>query len=121
MPLKKKINLKHCKTCREASCCRHGVSACLFEVAEILKKSKNLKIKKPWFVYIGVDSEDTESGFDFETKIVEGRCIFQGKDMRCRIYKIRPSACREFPHWKGKISHDYYELCHIAQKTKRGE
>lgn len=114
-----KLDPKLCKTCFKGSCCRHGVSVCLFEVADILKKNKHLNIKKPWFDYIGVDFEDTESGFDFETKIVKGKCIFQGKDMLCRIYKTRPSACREFPHWKGKLSHDYHELCHVAKKGKR--
>jgi len=113
-----KPDLKSCKTCTQGSCCRHGVSACLFEVAEILKKNKHLKIKKPWFKYIGVDFEDTESGFDFETIIVNGKCIFQGKDMRCRIYKTRPKACREFPYWKKRVSHDYHELCHIPKKPK---
>ena len=67
----KKPDLKLCKTCVKGSCCRHGVSACLFEVATILKKNKHLMIKKPWFIYIGVDFEHTESGFDFETKVIK--------------------------------------------------
>jgi Fe-S-cluster containining protein len=116
---KKKPDLKLCKVCAQGSCCRNGVSACLFEVATILKKNKNLKIKKPWFKYVGVDFEDTESGFDFETLIIDGKCIFQDKSMRCRIYMTRPSACREFPHWKGKVSYDYHWLCHHAKKSKK--
>lgn len=111
-----KLKLKLCKTCVRGSCCRHGVSVCLFEVATIIKKNKHLKIRKPWFKYIGVDHEDTKSGFDFETKIVNGRCIFQGKDKRCLIYATRPSTCREFPYYKGKISHDYGELCHLEER-----
>jgi Fe-S-cluster containining protein len=112
-----KPDLKSCKTCSQGSCCRHGVSACLFEVATILKKNKHLKIKKPWFKYIGIDFEETESGYDFETNIINGKCIFQDKNMRCRIYKTRPSACRAFPYWKNKVSHDYRELCHIPSKS----
>lgn len=115
----RKPHLKLCKTCFQGSCCRVGASACLFEVATILKKNRNLKIKKPWFNYIGVDFEDTESGFDFETKVVNGKCIFQGKDMRCRIYKTRPNVCREFPYWKERVSHDYDELCHIPARRRR--
>ena len=114
-----KIDLEVCKTCVEGSCCRHGVSACLFEVARILKNHRYLNIKKPWFKYIGIDFEDTESGFDFETRVVRGKCIFQAKNMRCRIYKDRPSACREFPYWKGKVSHDYKELCTKHKKARR--
>ena len=114
----RKIDLKLCKKCAKGSCCRHGVSACLYEVATILKKNKHLKIKKPWFKYIGIDFEHTESGYDFETKVIGGKCIFQDKNMRCRIYKTRPLACREFPHWKGKVSHDYDVLCHHRHSSK---
>jgi Fe-S-cluster containining protein len=116
----KKINLRLCKTCSQGSCCRHGVSACLFEVATILKKNKHLKIKKPWFKYKGIDFVHTESGYDFETKIIRGKCIFQDKYMRCRIYKTRPLACREFPYWKGKVSHDFEVLCHM-HKSKTAD
>lgn len=114
MSRRRTVDTKVCKFCVKGSCCRDGASACLFEVARILKKNKHLKIKKPWFVYIGIDFEHTESGFDFETRRVRGRCIFQGKDMRCRIYKTRPGVCREFPYWKGRVSHDYDRLCHLA-------
>ncbi len=119
MKTKPQPDLKLCKICTHGSCCRHGVSVCLFEVARILKKNKHLKIKKPWFKYIGVDFEDTESGYDFETLVVNGKCIFQDQKMRCRIYPTRPTACREFPHWKGEVSHDYHELCHIHAHPKK--
>lgn len=119
MRLMGKLNLKFCKTCVKGSCCHVGVSVCLFEVATILKKNTHLRIKKPWFKYIGIDFKHTESGFDFETKVIGGKCIFQDKNMRCRIYKTRPSACREFPHWKGKVSHDYASLCHDHSSMRR--
>ncbi len=28
-----------------------------------------------------------------------GRCVFLGKDMRCRIYPVRPVQCRTYPWW----------------------
>lgn len=28
-----------------------------------------------------------------------GRCVFLDTDMRCRIYRVRPAQCRNYPFW----------------------
>lgn len=106
-----------CGQCTLGACCRFGVEADLFEVADILKL--DLGISKPWFHFLRRDRR-FPSGFVFGTELRDRRCIFQGPDRRCRIYSVRPRFCREFPLEDSRRAPDYLILCHRAKtRTKK--
>ncbi|QAT16502.1 hypothetical protein BU251_01545 [Candidatus Velamenicoccus archaeovorus] len=104
-----------CRACGFGRCCRDGVEVDLFEAARILKQLRNrpLGLAKPWFRYLRADKR-SPSGFVFSTIVRDKRCVFQDKNMRCRIYPIRPRYCREFPLEDGRVAPYYHLLCHHA-------
>jgi Fe-S-cluster containining protein len=105
-----------CKSCKIGSCCQEGVSVDLEEAMKISKL--NLRLRKPWFRGLERD-RDMPSGWAFSTVVSEGRCIFQKKDKRCRIYPYRPQYCREFPFENRAIAEFYGYLCKETTQFKR--
>lgn len=113
-----KPDLKLCKQCDKGACCRQGVEVDLFEAARILKL--DLDIPRPWFDYIRRDKR-FPSGYIFSTVLKKRRCIFQDDNMRCRIYKIRPRYCEEFPLENGKTAPFYKHLCHHPKAHRKNK
>ena len=112
--LKKRL-LEICKSCKDGLCCCDGVS---LDFTEALKISLlNLDIKKPWFTRFHRD-KDLPSGWAVETTTRDGRCVFQKKDRRCSVYKIRGIYCADFPFEHGKLAPTYEYLCSKAQEIK---
>ena len=105
---KKLPDTKACKTCRVGSCCYEGAEMTLNEMKAILRK--NPKVPKPWFRLVE-PHEEPEKHYPFSTIMRNGTCVFQDKDNRCLVYRIRPKHCREFPLEKGKTAPYYKRLC----------
>lgn len=111
----KKMILGLCKTCVTGLCCRDGVEADLSEAKKIA--TLKLNIKKPWFQGLFYD-KDLPSKWGLSTVVRDGRCVFQAKDYRCRIYKYRPNYCREFPLEFGTLPKLYHYLCEKPRHIK---
>ncbi|MBU2540982.1 MAG: YkgJ family cysteine cluster protein [Candidatus Omnitrophica bacterium] len=111
-----------CNGCRSGACCTDGVELSKQEMARIQAFNPNLK--KPWFRKTPKIHESAP-GFEYETRIRQGRCVFLSSDRLCAIYPVRPSNCREFPLEDGEIAEFYKLLCDkapkfINSKNKRG-
>ncbi len=78
-----------CLTC--ANCCK--TTGPLFTDRDVERISKYFKMKPQQFIesYLRVDEDN-----DYVLQSVP--CTFLGDDNYCSIYKVRPKACREFPH-----------------------
>jgi Fe-S-cluster containining protein len=55
-----------------------------------------LDVSWVWFRrrYLTVYEDGTES-----LRWAGNRCVFLGRDHRCRIYEARPAQCRHYPFW----------------------
>jgi Fe-S-cluster containining protein len=86
-----------------ANCCK--TTGPLFTSADIERIAKHLRLKPSAFIdaYLRVDEEG-----DYVLKTVP--CTFLGADNYCSIYKVRPKACREFPHTDRKKFHQISNL-----------
>jgi Fe-S-cluster containining protein len=86
-----------------ANCCK--TTGPLFTSADIERIAKHLRLKPSAFIdaYLRVDEEG-----DYVLKTVP--CTFLGADNYCSIYKVRPKACREFPHTNRKKFHQISNL-----------
>lgn len=100
--------LRRCQGCESGSCCQEGAELNKEEIRKILKF--NPPIKKPWFRLADPEYEP-EPDYPYETRLKNGRCIFQDKDKRCLIYEVRPKKCAEFPLENGKLAEYYKRLC----------
>lgn len=40
-----------------------------------------------------------EDGNGYGIALRDGRCVFLGADLRCRVYAVRPEQCRTYPFW----------------------
>lgn len=112
----KKKTYELCKTCSTGSCCRDGVDVDLNEAKRITKLKVN--IEKPWFKGFFHDP-DLPSKWGVGMTIRDGRCVFQTKKYRCRIYKNRPKYCRDFPFEFGNIAEFFHYLCEMPSPVKR--
>lgn len=65
-------------------------------VPEQRRIQRRLKISRAWFRrrYLTVCEDGTES-----LRWAGDRCVFLGRDGRCRIYAARPAQCRHYPFW----------------------
>ena len=111
---KKKI-FEVCNTCVTGLCCRDGVDVDLEEAKKIARLKIN--IPKPWFEGLFYDKE-LPSKWGVGTVVRNGRCVFQAKDYRCRIYRYRPNYCRDFPLEFGSIANLYHYLCEKPRHLK---
>ncbi|WP_422860786.1 YkgJ family cysteine cluster protein [Flagellimonas sp. S174] len=85
------------------NCCK--TTGPLFTQADIERIAKHLKMRPSKFIdeYLRVDEEN-----DYVLQQVP--CAFLGSDNYCSIYKVRPKACREFPHTDRKKFHQISNL-----------
>lgn len=74
-----------------ANCCK--TTGPLFTNADIERIAKHFRQKPQVFIdtYLRIDEDN-----DYVLQKVP--CAFLGADNYCSIYKVRPKACREFPH-----------------------
>ncbi len=74
-----------------ANCCK--TTGPLFTQTDIQRIANHLKITSSVFIkkYLRIDEDN-----DFVLKSVP--CTFLDQDNICRIYAVRPKACREYPH-----------------------
>jgi len=100
--------LKNCKICKSGSCCQEGVEVTEEEMLRIEKL--NPAVEKPWFKLI--DPNDApDPGYNHETIVRNGRCVFQRDDKLCSVYSVRPQNCADFPLELGKPALYYERLC----------
>ena len=78
-----------CLAC--ANCCK--TTSPMFTDRDIIKIAKHLRLKPSVFFdkYLRTDEDK-----DYVLKSLP--CTFLLNDNSCSIYKVRPKACREFPH-----------------------
>ncbi len=117
-----KLNLKEitreCEGCRTGSCCVDGVELSKEEMRKI--EAIKPKVKKPWFRKTPKIYEPLP-GFENETIVRNGSCIFLSSDRLCHVYPVRPSNCREFPLEDEEIAEFYQLLCDKAKKFIRSK
>jgi len=92
------INCLHC-----ANCCK--TTSPIFLQSDISRISRFLKVKPSFFVeeYLKVD-------VDSDVILKQSPCPFLLSDNSCRIYAVRPKACREYPHTDRKRVHQVLDL-----------
>ncbi|MEQ9303730.1 MAG: YkgJ family cysteine cluster protein [Marinoscillum sp.] len=90
-----------------ANCCK--TTSPIFQVSDIERLSKSLKMKLPDFIetYLEVDDER-----DYVLK--SSPCPFLGNDNKCIVYDSRPKACREYPHTNRKRM---YQITNLTFKN----
>ena len=95
----------NCLEC--ANCCK--TTSPSFTDKDIQRISNFLKIKPSNLVdkYLVLDEEN-----DYVLKSVP--CVFLNDNNECRIYKVRPKACRNYPH-TNRIKQ--YQLLKLTQKN----
>ena len=95
----------NCLEC--ANCCK--TTSPSFTDKDIQRISNFLKIKPSNLVdkYLALDEEN-----DYVLKSVP--CVFLNDNNECSIYKVRPKACRNYPH-TNRIKQ--YQLLKLTQKN----
>ena len=90
-----------------ANCCK--TTGPLFTDSDIVRIAKFLREKPQQFIenYLRIDEEG-----DYVLKQVP--CAFLGADNYCSIYKVRPKACREYPHTDRK---KFYQINDLTLKN----
>jgi len=78
-----------CLAC--ANCCK--TTPPIITNKDISRISKHLRLKEGDFMKLYVVT-DPEGDYIFKTT----PCVFLDSDNYCRIYDVRPKACREYPH-----------------------
>ena len=85
--------------CTGCGKCCTGLGSYYIEVTpkEQRRIQNFLGVSRRWFRrrYVeryddSIDSLRTEAG---------GRCVFLDTNLRCRIYRVRPAQCRNYPFW----------------------
>lgn len=100
--------LERCTSCKSGSCCQEGVELSREEARRIIALAP--EINRPWFRLVHPE-DNPAPGYNYETLVKNGRCIFQAPDKKCLVYKVRPKNCAEFPLEDGKIAEYYEKLC----------
>lgn len=104
----------NCLDC--ANCCKS--TPALLNQEDINRISKYLKIDKQTFIkqYTKID-EDNDLIFK------KTPCIFLEQNNKCKIYEVRPFACKDYPHTKRKnqmdivdITIENYKICPAVQQ-----
>ena len=98
---------EHTNCLKCANCCK--TTGPLFTDKDIQRISKYLKIKPSEFVerYLRIDEDN-----DYVLQSVP--CFFLAEDNYCSIYKVRPKACRKYPH-TDRIKQ--YQLLKLTEKN----
>lgn len=90
-----------CLAC--ANCCK--TTSPIFYQTDIERAAKGLKVKPGDFIKTYLEM-DEEGDFVFKS----APCPFLQQDNRCKIYKYRPTACKEYPHTDRKNMHQILDL-----------
>jgi len=111
----------NCLAC--ANCCK--TTSPVFTDKDIVRVAKYLRLKPSQFFdkYLKIDEDK-----DYILKSLP--CMFLLEDNSCSIYKVRPKACREFPHTNRrkqvqllKLTEKNVEVCpavfEIIEKLKK--
>lgn len=79
-------------------CCTGGPNHYIeASTAEQRRIREYLSLSEAWFRRRYVVRVDAEmEGLRIEDN---GRCVFLGRDGRCRIYPVRPAQCAHYPFW----------------------
>ncbi len=90
-----------------ANCCK--TTGPLFTNSDIERIAKHLRMKPQKFIetYLKVDEDD-------DHVLQQLPCSFLGADNYCSIYKVRPKACKEFPHTNRK---KFYQISELTLKN----
>ena len=90
-----------------ANCC--STTGPSFTDKDIGRIAKHLRIKPSEFTekYLRIDE-------DKDYVLQQVPCAFLDEDNRCKIYEVRPKACREFPH-TDRIKQ--YQILNLTQKN----
>ncbi|MFQ5680676.1 MAG: YkgJ family cysteine cluster protein [Candidatus Omnitrophota bacterium] len=107
---KKEELYARCRRCDTGICCREGVELTESEMKRVLRLRPAPDIRRPWFKPID-RRENPDSDCDYETLLRDNRCVFQAKNNRCLVYRVRPRYCREFPLEGNGLAPYYTELC----------
>lgn len=86
-----------------ANCCK--TTSPIFRDVDIDRIARHLSMRPADFVdqYLHLDNEG-----DYVLNIAP--CSFLDEDNYCRIYEVRPRACREYPHTDRKNFHQILDL-----------
>lgn len=79
----------NCLDC--GNCCKTTPALITSTDARRLSKHLKLSVKEFYSQYTVVDD-------DHDVVFKSTPCVFLGEDNYCRIYDLRPNACREYPH-----------------------
>ena len=90
-----------CLTC--ANCCK--TTSPIFTNKDIERIAAHLKMRPAQLVekYLHIDS-------DGDYVLNSSPCTFLDEDNYCKIYDVRPKACREYPHTNRKQFHKILNL-----------
>lgn len=99
----------NCLDC--ANCCK--TTPALLNQEDIHRISKHLKLDKKSFL-----QQYTKLDDDLDTVFKTSPCVFLANDNTCKIYEIRPFACKDYPHTHRKnqknilnLSKENYKIC----------
>lgn len=90
-----------CLTC--ANCCK--TTGPLFTTKDIDRLANYFRISPSQFIdkYLRIDEDN-----DYVLQKVP--CTFLDEDNYCRVYEVRPKACREYPHTDRRNMHQILNL-----------
>lgn len=90
-----------CLTC--ANCCK--TTSPIFTDKDIERIAAHFKMRPAEFVekYLHLDNDE-------DYVLNSAPCTFLGEDNYCKIYEVRPKACREYPHTDRKQFHKILNL-----------
>ena len=85
------------------NCCKTAPPLLLNEDINRISKKLNLSVKNFMQEYVVKDE-------DGDLVLNQSPCPFLGSDNFCKIYEVRPNACREYPHTNRKKMHQVFDL-----------
>jgi hypothetical protein len=91
----------NCLDC--ANCCK--TTPALLSQNDINRIAKHLKISNKEFI-----SQYTKTDDDGDTVFKQTPCIFLQQDNTCKIYDIRPFACKDYPHTNRKMQKEILNI-----------
>ncbi len=91
----------NCLDC--ANCCK--TTPALLSQYDISRIAKHLKISNKEFIDRYTTTDD-----DGDTVFKQTPCVFLQQDNTCKIYDIRPFACKDYPHTNRKKQKDILNI-----------
>jgi len=91
----------NCLNC--ANCCK--TTSPIFRMVDIDRIAKHLNVKSSAFISSYLH-QDNEGDYVLNT----APCAFLDQNNYCKIYEVRPKACREYPHTNRKNMYQIMDL-----------